>query len=78
MISFTFASFITRHQSAPRIIAIPPSSWTASGNLRLWLIANDFSLIRSAADKSSGHVNSRLCDAFNDTIESLGLWKFLS
>jgi hypothetical protein len=44
----------------------------------MWLIANDFNLIRSAADKSSGHVNSRLCDAFNDTIESLGLWKFLS
>jgi endonuclease/exonuclease/phosphatase family metal-dependent hydrolase len=37
------------------------------------LLAGDFNLIRCATDKNSGHVSARLCDAFNDTIESLGI-----
>jgi endonuclease/exonuclease/phosphatase family metal-dependent hydrolase len=37
----------------------------------VWLLAGDFNLVCGAADKSTGYVNTRLCDMFNDTIESL-------
>jgi hypothetical protein len=39
----------------------------------VWLLAGDFNLVRGAADKNTGWVNTRLCDMFNATIESLGV-----
>ena len=41
-----------------------------SGN---WVIAGDFNLTRGASDNSSGAVDTRLADAFNDSIHKLGL-----
>jgi hypothetical protein len=41
-----------------------------------WLLAGDFNLVRSAAEKSNGQVDRRLCEAFNDAIEALGVVEF--
>jgi hypothetical protein len=36
-----------------------------------WLLASNFNLVHSTAEKSNGHVDRRLCEAFNDAIEAL-------
>ncbi|CAN6162275.1 unnamed protein product [Urochloa humidicola] len=38
-----------------------------------WLLAGDFNLIRSAADKSGAAPDARLCAAFNAAIDDLGV-----
>ncbi|CAN6228097.1 unnamed protein product [Urochloa humidicola] len=38
-----------------------------------WLLAGDFNLVRSAADKKGRAPDARLCTAFNNTIDDLGL-----
>ena len=38
-----------------------------------WILAGDFNLIRSSNDKNNGHVDSRLTELFNDTLNSLAL-----
>ena len=41
-----------------------------SGN---WVLAGDFNLTRDASDNSRGGVDTRLANAFNDSIHKLGL-----
>jgi hypothetical protein len=36
-----------------------------------WLLASDFNLVHSTAEKSNGRVDRQLCEAFNDAIEAL-------
>jgi exonuclease III len=38
-----------------------------------WIILGDFNLVRSAADKNNGQVNTALCNAFNETIQELNI-----
>ncbi|CAN6218601.1 unnamed protein product [Urochloa humidicola] len=38
-----------------------------------WLLAGDFNLVRSAADKKGGAPDARLCAAFNATLEDIGV-----
>jgi hypothetical protein len=38
-----------------------------------WLLAGDFNLCRSAADKNNGRVDAHLCTSFNNTLDRLAL-----
>jgi exonuclease III len=45
----------------------------ASQNSGNWVLAGDFNLTRDASDNSRGGVDTRLANAFNDSIHKLGL-----
>ncbi|CAN6236003.1 unnamed protein product [Urochloa humidicola] len=39
----------------------------------VWLLAGDFNLVRSAADKKGATPDARLCSAFNDALSDIGV-----